>query len=54
MLLVIILNLLTCWQSLAGTGEVGGLEKIQFARIINGMLVYDNGESDSTVYPGIS
>ena len=54
MLLVIILNLLTCWQSLAGTGEVGGLEKIQFARIINGMLVYDNGESGSTVYPGLA
>ena len=36
-----------------GTGNNGSLEKIQFARIINGILVYDNGESDSTVYPGL-
>ena len=30
----------------------GDLEKIQFARIIKGILVYDNGESDLTVYLG--
>ena len=37
----------------AGTGENGSLNKMQFARIINGALVYDSGESDSTVYPGL-
>ena len=36
----------------AGTGEGGSLERVQFARIINGNLVYDNGESASTVNPG--
>ena len=37
----------------AATGKDGSLEKILFARIIDKNLVYENGESDSTVYPGL-
>ena len=36
-----------------GTGIDDSVEKIQFARIINGDLVYDSRESDSTVYTGL-
>lgn len=36
------------------TGEDGNLEKVQFGRIINGTLLYDNGESDSTVFKGLN
>ena len=32
----------------------GNLEKVQFARIINGKLMYDSGESDSTVFEGLN
>ena len=28
------------------------LKKIPFAKIVDGILEYDNGESDYTVYPG--
>ena len=34
------------------TDNGSSLEKIQFARIIDGNLVYESGESDYTVYPG--
>ena len=37
---------------LADIGENGSLKKLPFARIDNGRLVYESGESDSTVYPG--
>ena len=37
----------------AATGKDDSLEKIQFARIIDESLVYQSGESDSTVYPGL-
>lgn len=36
-----------------GTGINGSLEKVQFARIHNKVLVYDSEEDDSTVYPGL-
>lgn len=37
----------------AGTDKTSSLEKIPFARIINGILVYDSGESASTIYTGL-
>ena len=30
------------------------MEKVQFGRIIDGKLKYDDGESDSTVFPGLA
>ena len=39
-------------QSYLGTDKGGSLQKTQFARITNGRLVYEEGESDSTVYTG--
>ena len=32
--------------------EDGNLKKVQFGRIINNKLLFDSGESDSTVYKG--
>ena len=40
-------------QIATGTGENRSLEKVRFAQIINGAFVYENGESVSTVYPGL-
>ena len=40
-------------QFYPGTGKNSSLEKVQFARIIKKVLVYDSEESDSTVYPGL-
>ena len=36
-----------------GTGKHGSLQKTQFAKLNNGRLVYETGESDSTVYSGL-
>ena len=36
-----------------GTGENHGLDKVRFAKIIDGRLVYKNKESVSTVHPGL-
>ena len=41
------------WYLTIGTGENGSLVRKQFAEIINGHLVYVDGESVSTVYPGL-
>ena len=48
----IISNLNWLWQ--LQTGKGASVEKIQFARINDGILVYDHGESDSTVYTGLN
>jgi len=32
----------------------GGLVRVPFGRIHDGILVYERGKSHSTVYPGIS
>ena len=37
----------------AGSGVDGSLERVPFGRINNGSLVYESGESQSTIYPGI-
>jgi len=36
-----------------GCGVDGDLVRVPFGRIPNGTLVYESGESHSTVYPGI-
>jgi len=36
------------------TDEDGNLEKVQFGRLNNGKLIYDSGESDSTVFKGLA
>ena len=40
-------------KPLTGANNGSNLEKVEFATIINGKLVYDNGESDSTVFAGL-
>ena len=41
-----------CLYVHTATDNGSSLEKRQFARIIDGNLVYESGESDYTVYPG--
>lgn len=37
-----------------GAAEGNNLEKVQFGRIIDGRLIYDSGESVSTVFRGLN
>ena len=38
----------------AGDGSTGNLSKVQFARIVNGKLVYDDGKHDYYVFGGMT